>query len=70
MTDWKPIETAPRDGTQILVEDLSVACIVAWWSSMHSAFVWIHPDLCQSEGTAYLNPTHWMPLPPPPERPE
>jgi hypothetical protein len=60
---WKPIETAPKDGTPVLV----AAAGCPW-----------HPMLCHFEGSwGSLNPdmsftaladqpTHWMPLPEPP----
>ena len=75
---WKPIETAPKDGTPILLwggEDsdayyflrheqylASAPCRAAWvldcWliTLAEAGFV----------AVTYDNPTHWMPLPPPP----
>lgn len=61
MSEWKPIETAPRDYRKILVcrrfpGDAQIGidrwCTEAnaWWMS-----------------TPYNQPTHWMPLPAPPE---
>lgn len=65
--DWKPIETAPEDGTRVL----------ATWSS-----TWAqgspHVEVCECgeagewfysyDGDAPgLPPTHWMPLPKPPQ---
>lgn len=68
-TNWQPIETAPRDGTWIF----------GYWPTMsiteyprvifaddHSEHdIWFMPDNLDF-GCVY--PTHWMPLPPPPER--
>ena len=54
---WQPIETAPKDGRFILA-----------WSDYDCTFIgifngtwWIddHDNICR--------PTHWMPLPAPPE---
>lgn len=63
MSEWQPIETAPKDGTLILLwafldwkDDLVPVC--GWYAQ--SAEMW----LCHS---AWLNPTHWMPLPEPPK---
>jgi len=55
---WRPIETAPRDGTQVIVcrNDggyIGGAHFVAdnWWAL---------------EKESHCNPTHWQPLPEPP----
>lgn len=77
MSDWQPIETAPRDGIAILGywewageingidHDKEIAII--FWSggrTDYPGFEWV------VRGTdayaAWLRPTHWMPLPPPP----
>ena len=59
---WRPIETAPKDGTEILIVDRVGMCVAKWaeycgWISYtddgwYEACVW---------------PTHWRPLPPAPE---
>jgi hypothetical protein len=61
---WQLIETAPKDGTQLLVwaPDMGwYACagqpIVAW----NKGKGWY-----TSPGVYPLKPTHWMPLPDPP----
>ena len=67
MSEWKPIETAPKDGTEILLvhradgksirrHRYGVGC----YSAMNGGSIlwdwgWTIP------------PTHWMPLPSPPE---
>jgi hypothetical protein len=61
MTQWQPIETAPKDGTEIIVWDAEYR---------HSYFA-----RCNSKGEVYWdelygpleNATHWMPLPEPPK---
>lgn len=58
MSEWRPIETAPKDETRVLLARAGIP-------SMHTAFwrggVW----MCG--GHQYFNnPTHWMPLPEPP----
>ena len=65
MTKWKPIETAPKDGTSIL----------AWGDN------WSEPEKCiyvnerwyivnVLDDMGLVNPTHWIPLPEPPEETE
>ena len=56
---WRPIETAPRDGTLILVAVKHIGCdVVSFWGAG-----W-------RETTNGLmlrdEPTHWQPLPAPP----
>jgi hypothetical protein len=66
MSEWKPIETAPRDGTNIILVDAdnTPPCLVIglWSDKLHTWIVkW---DLDPFEG---YDATHWMPLPLPPE---
>lgn len=74
MTEWKPIETAPKDGTPILLLDRSahygrepkgVAWLVATWRAYESRD-------CRHPGGSWdafygpcsaSNPTHWMGIP-------
>jgi hypothetical protein len=65
MATWEPIETAPRDGTPILVAAgrryYPMSC---WWSEKHQQWV-----IRESAGrVVYVDfpLTHWMPLPEPP----
>ena len=62
MTEWQPIETAPKDGVFVLITDGDVVQIgyyedhlMAWRS---------YEDQCR----LWSDPTHWQPLPAPPER--
>jgi hypothetical protein len=60
--EWQPIETAPRDMPVLIWDD---QCVVAGCSKLTGA--WFVADtygFCE-DGQIY-NPTHWMPLPPPP----
>ena len=63
MTTWQPIETAPKDGTKILVCHIHYySPITAWWSSYHPNAK--GKETWREDGSNYkLNPTHWMPLP-------
>ena len=69
MNNWQPIETAPKDGTEILGWTGSMFLIVEWneqkwhkkpapyWDSGRPSITWMRE---------YGQPTHWMPLPDPP----
>lgn len=79
MSEWKDISTAPRDGTAIIITCAgSLGCnatntyVAAFWDEEESLFTddesgaWVcYMDMTQ-EPQAPINPTHWMPLPPPP----
>ena len=59
---WQPIETAPKDETDILIATNNYAggVVMAYWGPMAEAFI-------DMDGDTYENATHWMPLPTPPE---
>jgi len=61
---WQPIETAPKDGTHLIVSNESVVwCNVKWVKRPRAGERWEHFAL----GALRFNPTHWMPLPPAPD---
>lgn len=65
--EWQPIETAPKDGTRLLLarkQRMSGELIVVsgYWNS-GGAFHMPH----WSTSSNLFDPTHWMPLPPLPE---
>jgi hypothetical protein len=85
---WQPIETAPRDGTDVLVyKDVATVPVVhiAWYRSEeewrdHGGCLfgdtleeyvgwWSYTrnSVTQEKLEGYAEPTHWMPLPEPPE---
>ena len=60
---WKKIETAPKDGTWVLV------CNENYYYPETAAYKTYHPNAqgkptwrAKGMGTK-INPTHWMPLP-------
>lgn len=59
---WQPIETAPRDGTKILVYIQSASLD---WRIVARAFD-EHDGWYSDPGKHHVRPTHWMPLPDPP----
>ncbi len=83
MSQWQPIETAPKDGTKILGFDPQgvrgpVCAVIYWYSHQSQSFEEagdglfrkvLHEPVEWWEGASYspFRATHWMPLPKPPE---
>ena len=63
--EWQPIDTAPKDGTRILGWCETSADICYRENKFGVGDVWM-TDSCADFG-GYETPTHWMPLPPPPD---
>ena len=68
---WKPIETAPRDGTVILLGSRGGCWIGKWLQIYGSGYrpenPWSSLMLNHNHmGEKWMQPTHWMPLPQPP----
>lgn len=67
MMEWHPIETAPKDGTQILVwgdpYSYDWAIFIVRYVQINKWSGW------QTWDSADQEPTHWMPLPQPPSVP-
>ncbi|MDC7243682.1 MAG: DUF551 domain-containing protein [Sphaerochaetaceae bacterium] len=64
MTEWKTIDTAPKEEKDILVtdgENISIGSYVAY----KDAFYPSHHD---KSNNSWWNITHWMPLPEPPAK--
>ena len=68
LSEWQPIETAPKDGTDILVMTGETMHVVRW-INIHGDFdYWAVDD--NKHGPFTLRgkaPTHWMSLPEPPK---
>jgi hypothetical protein len=60
IVEWQPIETAPKDGTRILLfrQDYEETIAVCYYSENWNFWKIVL-------GNFWANPTHWMPLPPP-----
>jgi len=58
---WRPIETAPKDGEQILTYSPFGRCSVRIWGEGDDGEMAWQPRI-----RGYF-PTHWMPLPEPPK---
>lgn len=76
MSEWQPIETAPRDGSQILVYRPQAHLtndpqVKVCRSVQHDKGCWektVPPGMDSTNFTdGYCKPTHWMPLPQPPK---
>jgi hypothetical protein len=76
--NWQPIETAPKDGTAILVYGAD-PCVyaddygcrapyfVAYWDNSDTDEpIWRYASYDGGYYGACYKPTHWMPLPDPP----
>lgn len=72
--DWRPIDTAPKDGTLIdgwldcdHCESYRITEMV--WKKRKGWCDWCWPesDFCSVEGP-YSRVTHWMPVPEPPTK--
>jgi len=73
MSTWQPIETAPRDGTSILViqagefkPGVPYESTVVAWSSVDDFEGWLSCEDCGPVNPRDWALTHWMPLPEPP----
>ena len=60
MTEWQPIETAPKDGTDVLVW-----CGGAMFIACMEVGRWFFD---RTDYSVKPLPTHWMPLPPAPKK--
>ena len=73
MSEWQPIETAPKDGTWVLAcggildvypaEDVPPMVAVRWQQNW-----WLVSAVDAGQLLSYERPTHWMPLPAPPSQ--
>lgn len=77
--EWKPIETAPRDGRMLLLADVNIVS-PGWYDPKRAPWVWSFIDntddaptgCCDNESIDRIGvngwhadnpPTHWMTLP-------
>lgn len=71
MSEWQPIETAPKDGTEVLTYREAGLMAVAVWVKYYP--IWRGGDesgWVVSDGADLVGVTHWMPLPNPPSAEE
>ena len=60
--NWQPIETAPKDGTHILLSDGSDIVVVGEWYDRSGTPCWT----VSWDGNEFDDASFWMPLPEPP----
>lgn len=76
MSEWRPIETAPKDGTRFRARRIAAEIVngsrqrtrrITWWgkASHVPLYGWCHGQ--HWEDVTLWEPTHWVPLPDPPE---
>jgi len=66
MSKWQPIETAPKDGTEILIYDGRMRCVVKWsiWFDGHKGdWTYLGASGYEWERSFYEPVVYWMPLP-------
>lgn len=76
-THWQPIETAPKDGTEVLLGGVSTPFangVNPAWVDIGSfeergycGSCWYSSATDRDGDRLDCDPTHWMPLPEPPE---
>lgn len=78
MSEWMPIESAPRDGTEVILYEDGSYGIGRWVDTSHQeqrlisskgrreTYEWFDVKSGYWEDTMFA-PTHWMPLPEPPK---
>jgi hypothetical protein len=80
MTDWQPIETAPKDGTRIIAalfgwalprncaaKDFFDSTLPREYQCFFALTAYWHDDHWSNGLERIREPTHWMPLPAPPQ---
>jgi Protein of unknown function (DUF551) len=65
VSDWQPIEDAPRDGKPVLIWKTTTSehYVAAWVRGEHG------PGWCTPDGFHIFHASHWMRLPAPPTTP-
>lgn len=74
--EWQPIETAPKDGTDVIVMYMHINTQIvhnAFWNDYEDAdkdeigwWSYEHSEVSRIKLDDWMSPTHWMPLPAPP----
>jgi hypothetical protein len=65
--EWQPIETAPKDGTEIIIREGGRTFTAVYGGGYFRAEGWFSPGDRIANPWDAFHPTDWMPLPPAPE---
>jgi len=68
MSDWQPIETAPKDREILIVRNGKIS-IAKWDDDRHAKKPKPYWSDWSHQGVSFMRkatPSHWQPLPPPP----
>ena len=71
--EWKPIKTAPKDGTEILLFDGHNMRVASWKDTLmmpgFTSFEWVYAEIVADwpDCLTVDKPTHWRPKPLPPK---
>jgi len=73
-SQWKPIESAPKDGSRFLAYEkkenasTDASCFECWWEEDYTIDEWgVRVGAWDDDWALSREPTHWVPLPTPPE---
>lgn len=70
MAEWQPIETAPKDGSRMLLPFTDAngrtSVIVGGYDNHWTGKCWVISEV-RFQRPVDWTPTHWMPLPEPPQ---
>lgn len=64
--DWQPIETAPKDGSKVILAWGGKSVVGSYLDNSKKRFAWQGWTPMCNQPFPQGAPTHWMPLPPPP----
>ncbi len=69
MGEWQPIETAPKDGSEVLLFSPVKNVVYIGYHTKHATQPhegWVMSQFNVDPYFTSWHPSHWMPLPPPP----
>lgn len=70
MSEWQKIETAPKDGTHVIVAVMGVVGEARFYvedGPEHEGWYWADQHWTDAVGGEPFFPRHWQPLPEPPK---